>query len=154
MSQELGSHRPIMEEGRPRDACGLCEGHAIEQADAKRAYTKAYLTNPNGISTLVMLPEDQWPKHWIGEDRKPMCRFVKALYGRPESGVHWEQHCGRHVMTQGFKTVSERQLCFFYDRLQFCLVIYLGGFKFSGPSENLIDGWEFLRHGINDTKGI
>ena len=53
-----------MEAGRSCDAYGLFEGHSIEQADAKRAYTQAYLTNPDGYSAYVLLPEDQWPDEW------------------------------------------------------------------------------------------
>ena len=75
-----------MEAGRSCDAYGLFEGHSIEQADAKRAYTQALLTNPDGINTYVLLPEDQWPKEWIGKYKKPTCKLGKALYGHPESG--------------------------------------------------------------------
>ena len=106
MFQELGSHPPTMEAGRSCDAYGLFEGHKIEQADAKRAYTQAKLTNPQGIATYVLLPEDQWPQKWKDNKmRKPMCRLDKALYGHPESGGHWEQHCERHVMAQGFMPI-------------------------------------------------
>ena len=108
----FGSHPPTMEAGRSCDAYGLFEGHKIEQADAKRAYIQAKLTNPQGIPTYVLLPEDQWPQKWKDNKmRKPMCRLDKALYGHPESGGHWEQHCEAHVIAQGFTPIPEWQSC-------------------------------------------
>ena len=131
-----------MEAGRSCDAYGLFEGHSIEQADAKRAYTQAYLTNPDGVSTYVLLPEDQWPDHWKGKYKKPTCKLVNALYGHPESGGHWEQHCERHVMAQGFEPIPEWQSCYYHPELKLFLVVYVDDFKMSGPAGKLVLGWE------------
>ena len=49
-----------MEAGRSCDAYGLFKGNKTQQADAKRAYPQTYLTNTQGISTYVLLSEDQW----------------------------------------------------------------------------------------------
>ena len=58
MFQELGSHPPTMEAGRSCDAYGLFEAQSIEQADAKRAYTQAYLTNPRRDLHICLAPRE------------------------------------------------------------------------------------------------
>eukprot|EP00959_Pyramimonas_sp_CCMP1952_P240655 5029485-Pyramimonas_sp.AAC.1 len=42
-------------------AYGLFEGHSIEQADARQAYTQSKL---GGTPTWVILPRDEWPRAW------------------------------------------------------------------------------------------
>ena len=43
--------------------------------------------------TWLALPPELWPQEWKDKGyRKPMVRFIKALYGHPASGAHWEKH--------------------------------------------------------------
>ena len=127
MHQELGSHPPTMEAGRSCDAYGLFEGHDIQQADAKRAYTQAYLTNPQGIPTYVLLPEDQWPQKWKDDKmRKPMCRLDKALYGHKNSGVYWNRYCDEVCKDCGFLPVGQHwPSCYWNERKKTLMIVQL-----------------------------
>ena len=83
------------------DAIGLLEGNQVESSDAEAAYTQA---NLKGIETLTELPKDQWPDSWheLPYD-DPVCPSIYALYGHPDSGGYWEQHCDEYVKSIGFK---------------------------------------------------
>ena len=69
-------------------AWGSLPGHSTQVSDAIRAYIQSYLNSQH--ETWVLIPPELRPKHW--KARRPMCRLVKALYGHPESGGHWEAH--------------------------------------------------------------
>ena len=75
----------------------------MQQSDADQAYIQASL---KGTPTWVALPPDQWPKAWSGM-RRPVCRLLKALYGRPDSGTYWEEHCDAHVLKAGVRQSCE-----------------------------------------------
>ena len=75
-----------------------------------------------------------------------MVRLDKALYGHPDSGTMWEQHCDKKVQEIGFKPIGEEwPSMYFHDELKLLLVIYVDDLKLAGPSENLAKGWEMLR---------
>ena len=61
---ELGSSPPSMEAAKPLDAMGSFPGYVVETGDARGAYTQSLL---KGVATWVTLPENRWPKHWIGK---------------------------------------------------------------------------------------
>eukprot|EP00959_Pyramimonas_sp_CCMP1952_P318483 6664059-Pyramimonas_sp.AAC.1 len=50
-----------MEASKAAETCGPFEGHGIEQADARQAYTQPAL---GGIPTWIFLPRDEWPEEW------------------------------------------------------------------------------------------
>ena len=95
----------------------------------------------------VELPTDAWPpevQYW--KFRRPVVRLDKALYGHPDSGTMWEQHCDKKVQEIGFKPIGEEwPSMYFHDELKLLLVIYVDDLKLAGPSENLAKGWEMLR---------
>ena len=95
----------------------------------------------------VELPTDAWPpeiQYW--KFRRPVVRLDKALYGHPDSGTMWEQHCDKRVQEIGFKPIGEEwPSMYFHDELKLLLVIYVDDLKLAGPSENLAKGWEMLR---------
>ena len=139
--QELGSSPDIMEAARCADAYGMCPGNDIEQCDAEQAYTQALL---QGTTTWVRLPRDQWPRHWRGM-HDPVCPLILALYGHPDSGGHWEQHCTTLLASIGFKERRPWRSCFWHEELKLFLVVYVDDFKLSGPTENLKKGWDMIR---------
>ena len=68
------------------------------------AYMQADFRGP---PTWVSIPREQWPKSWFNERGEPkyvnpVCRLLKALYGHPDSGGIWEQHCDKHLVDIGF----------------------------------------------------
>ena len=106
--QDLGSNPATMEVARAADFFGAVEGDPTEVADAEQAYTQADVQGP---PTWVCLPREAWPKSWEGRGfKRPVCRLYKALYGRPDSGTYWEQHCDRHLRSEGFEPISENWL--------------------------------------------
>ena len=142
--QDLGNSPASFEASRWADFCGCLPGHAVKLADAIQAYIQAKLKGP---LCWVELPTDAWPpeiQYW--KFRRPVVRLDKALYGHPDSGTMWEQHCDKKVQEIGFKPIGEEwPSMYFHDELKLLLVIYVDDLKLAGPSENLAKGWEMLR---------
>ncbi len=159
--QELGSCPATLEAAKVADLSGLVPGHKVEQADAEQAYTQSLL---GGTPTWVRLPVDQWldswftkhdpktPKEfWPVEWRKyhdPVCPLRLALYGHPDSGGYWEQHCERHLKSIGFVPVPEWPSCFWHEEHKCLLVVYVDDFKLSGPAKALPKLWAKIRSGL------
>ena len=142
--QDLGNSPASFEASRWADFYGCLPGHAVKLADAIQAYIQAKLKGP---LCWVELPTDAWPpeiQYW--KFRRPVVRLDKALYGHPDSGTMWEQHCDIKVQEIGFKPIGEEwPSMYFHDELKLLLVIYVDDLKLAGPSENLAKGWEMLR---------
>ena len=142
--QDLGNSPASFEASRWADFFGCLPGHSVKLADAIQAYIQAKLKGP---LCWVELPTDAWPpeiQYW--KYRRPVVRLDKALYGHPDSGTMWEQHCDKKVQEIGFKPIGEEwPSMYFHDKLKLLLVIYVDDLKLAGPSENLAKGWEMLR---------
>ena len=152
---DLGSSPCSMQAGKMVDAIGLMEGNEVQTSDAEAAYTQAKL---RGIDTWVELPKDQWPDAWhkLPYD-DPVCPLIYALYGHPDSGGYWEQHCDEHVKSVGFRPLHSEgwSSCYWHARLRCFLVVYVDDFKMAGPTEALPEAWKLLRNtGPNGTKGL
>ena len=103
--QDLGNSPATFEASRWADFYGCLPGHGVKLADAIQAYIQAVLTGP---PCWVELPEDAWPDDVdFRKFRRPVVRLVKALYGHPDSGTMWEQHCDRKVRELDFIPVVE-----------------------------------------------
>ena len=115
-------------------------------ADAIQAYIQAILTL-TGPPCWVELPENAWPDNInFQKFRRPVVRLVKALYGHPDSGTMWEQHCYRKVKELDFIPGPSM---YFHKGLQLLLMIYVDDLKLAGPKQNLTKGWEMLRSKLN-----
>ena len=102
--QDLGNSPATFEASRWADFYGCLPGHGVKLADAIQAYIQAVLTGP---PCWVELPEDAWPDDIdFRKFRRPVVRLVKALYGHPDSGTMWEQHCDRKVRELDFVPVG------------------------------------------------
>ena len=78
----------------------------------------------------------------------------KALYGHPDAGGHWEQHCNAHLKKCGFNPIENWPNMFHHSELQLMLMVYVDDFKMSGPAENMAKGWKLIKDGLNiDTPG-
>ena len=108
----------------------------MQMADAIQAYIQGILT---GIPCWVELPWEAWPKHLQEEIirrglKRPMCRLNKALYGHPDSGTMWEQHCDEAVKAVDFPRVGpEWPSMYCHVKLDLLFVIYVDDLK---PKEN------------------
>ena len=145
---ELGSSPATMEAGKTLDAYGHMPGNVCEQADGKQAYTQTRL---KGAETWVRLPRERWPKGWHGKFKDPVVRLVLALYGHPDSGGFWEQHCEKMLKEVGFHLVfpAAWPSVFFHPDLKLLLAVYVDDFKMAGPKGNMAKGWELIASKID-----
>lgn len=143
MFQDQGSSPATMEAAKFADMYGLFPSHDIEQADAEQAYVQAELKGP---PTYVVLPEDGLPeapelRAKFLSMRQPVVRLRKALYGHPDSGTFWEEHCDRKVRSCGFVPLSECwPSCYYHPELKLMLTMYVDDFLRSGPKAHLKRG--------------
>ena len=139
---ELGSSPASMEAGKIIDVYGSQPGFTKQQADARQAYTQALF---KGTETWVRLPRNRWPKSWSGM-KDPVAPLRLALYGHPDSGGIWEQHCTKELTKAGFVAVLPDiwPSVFHHPKLDLLLVIYVDDFKMAGPEKNMDKGWKLL----------
>ena len=132
-----------MEAGKVLDAYGHAPGNTCQQADGKQAFTQTTL---KGTETWVRLPKDRWPKEWHGKYKDPVVRLNLALYGHPDSGGFWAQHCEKMLGEVGFQLVfpAAWPSVLFHPTLKLLLAVYVDDFKMSGPSDSMKKGWELI----------
>ena len=140
---ELGSSPATMEAGKSVDAYGTQPGFVVQQNDGVQAYTQATM---RGVDTWVEIPNDRWPKEWKGKYSRPVVKLRIALYGHPDSGGLWEQHCESQLKAVGFIMPDPEgwPSVFFHPVLKLLLVVYVDDFKMSGPKESMKKGWELI----------
>eukprot|EP00973_Karenia_brevis_P014649 1998479-Karenia_brevis.AAC.1 len=63
-----------------------------------------------------------------------MCRLVKALYGHPESGGHWEKHLTKALLKCGGVPVQNHPSSFWFAQKRILLTVYVDDLLMSGPS--------------------
>ena len=81
---------------------------------------------------------------------RPVVRLTKALYGHLDRGTFWEDHCDKESRKVGFEPIGPTwPSCYFHQKLDVSLVVYVDNFKFAGPKNNLKLGWELLRKGLS-----
>ena len=135
-----------MAAGKMCDAHGLLPANLLEVSDGESAYTQARL---KGKKTWVRIPRDQWPPEWFNKDgspkyKDPVVVLVLALYGHPDAGTFWEQHCEAMLKEVGYVKVKSWASVFRHEGLDLFLVVYVDDFKMSGPALNLPAGWELI----------
>ena len=150
MFQDLGSSPATQEASRAADFVGCKPGNDIQQADAEQAYVQAIL---KGTETWVQPPSEFWPPEWFNADgsckyHRPVVRLLRALYGHPDSGSYWEEHCNAHCVSVGFVPIPDWPSCFDYPDLDVLLVIYVDDIKVAGPKDKLPEVWKLLRQGL------
>ena len=139
--QDLGNSPATFDASRWADYYGCLPGNDVQMADAIQAYIQAKLS---GVPCWVELPDEAWhPSANRHKYRRPVCRLVKALYGHPDAGTLWEQHCHTAVQKVGFKPLGPS--LYFHPDLKLLLVIYVDDLKMAGPTVNLPKGRNMLR---------
>ena len=144
MFQDLGNSPASFEASRWADFLGCHDGWDVQMADAVQAYIQATL---RGTPCWIELPpeavpsECRWDKY-----RRPVVPLRKALYGHPDAGTFWEQHCDESVRAVGFEPIGEEwPSVYIHEKLQLVLVVCVDDFKMAGPQKNLAQGWSMLR---------
>ena len=144
MFQDLGNSPASFEASRWADFLGCHDGWDVQMADAVQAYIQATL---RGTPCWIELPPEAVPSecNW-GKYRRPVVPLRKALYGHPDAGTFWEQHCDESVRAVGFEPIGEEwPSVYIHEKLQLVLVVYVDDFKMAGPQKNLAQGWSMLR---------
>ena len=73
-------------------------------------------------------------------------KLKRALYGHPDAGTYWEEHCNAAVLSAGFEPLGEEwPSCFFNPKTRLFLMVYVDDFKMSGPKGALAQAWIELR---------
>ena len=142
--QDLGNSPATFEAARWADLYGLLPNNSVMLADAVRAYIQADLKGPR---FFVELPPEAWPS-WVNLQnyRRPVVRLRKALYGHPDSGTMWEQHCDKAVKEVGFVAVGpEWPSTYYHKEMELLLVVYVDDLKMAGPESKMKLGWQKLR---------
>ena len=141
--QEMSSSPAAIQSINANVAYGMIPGHSSSVSDALSAYIQTLLKSK--YPTWVTIPKPLWPKHWHGKYHRPMCLLVKALYGHPESGGHWEKHLTQAVVASGGKPVPEHPSSFFFADEKLLLTVYVDDLLLSGPTQHHDKIWKRLR---------
>lgn len=92
------------------------------------------------------MPKELWPAEWRAKQfHKPMVLLVKALYGHPESGGHWERHLERAVKLVGGVPVENHPSSFWFPKQKCLMTVYVDDLLLAGPKENHAEIWKKLR---------
>ena len=125
--QKRGSSPATMGAGKAAACLGCAPGNDCEPADAEQAYVQA---NLKGNETWVALPPEAWPDGCfqapvrgsagsstdlsrVPKYHRLVVLLNKALYGHPDAGTFWEQHCDKAVAKAGFEAINTWPSCFF-----------------------------------------
>ncbi len=74
-----------------------------------------------------------------------MCRLVKALYGHPESGAHWERHLEAAVTGSGGVPIVGHPSSFWFEDQQLALTVYVDDLLLAGPTGKHEEIWNALK---------
>ena len=66
------------------------------------------------------------------------------VYGHPDAGTFWEQHCEAMLKKVGYVKVKDWASVFRHEELDLFLVVYVDDFKMSGPAKNIAEGWALI----------
>jgi hypothetical protein len=81
--------------------------------------------------------------------RRPVCPLEKALYGRPDAGGYWEQHCDQHLKNCEFDPVApdDKSLCScYYSKMLNCYMIAcVDDSKIAGLLGGVKEAWRLIR---------
>ena len=80
---------------------------------------------------------------------KPCCRLIKALYGHPESGGHWERHLTKIVVQLGGVPIDNHPSCFWFKDKGLLLIIYVDDLLLAGPASEHEPFWKVLASRVN-----
>ena len=142
--QELAASPTAVHSANSNLAYGCIPGHKTTQADAIRAYVQSLLASK--YETYVRIPRELWPQKWIDEGRKaPCCKLIKALYGHPEAGGHWEAHLHKAVQACGGVPVHNHPSSYWIEAEKLLLTVYVDDLLLSGPCESHDRFWSLLK---------
>ena len=123
-------------------AYGACFGCSSTQSDVVRAYTQSLLKTQ--VETWVELPAELTPNEFL-HINKPCVKLIKALYGHPESGWHWDNRFREVVKSLGGIHMDNSPSSFWFPSEKLLLTLYVDDIVLSGPTPNHSPFWQKLR---------
>ena len=125
---------------------GALVNNKITQSDALRAYVQSFLKTKH--PTYVEWPRALWPAQWKRKYDRPCCLLVRALYGHPESGGHWERHLQAALAKCGALPVQNHPSTFWMAGKKMLLTAYVDDLLLSGPRDQHEDVWREIRQHV------
>jgi hypothetical protein len=144
--QEMSSRPTTVVAVNVSVAYGCLHGYKVSVADAVKAYVQSDLKSKN--PTYIEIPKHLCPLEWR-KMHKPVCKLVKALYGHPEAGAHWERHLEKIVREMGGDRVPSHPSLFFFPEKKLLLTIYVDDLLLAGPEESHAAFWAMLEKKVN-----
>ena len=123
-------------------AYGSIPGNGLSAADAVKAYVQAFLLSKH--PTWIQLPPELRPSWWREKFAKPVVLLVKALYGHPEAGEHWERHLKSIIARLGGEEIPEYPGNFYFSDAPLMLSTYVDDLTLAGPKESHAPFWKAL----------
>ena len=122
-------------------AYGCCKGCKSSQSDVIKAYTQSYLQTQ--VPTWVELPSELTPPEFA-HIKRPCVKLIRALYGHPEAGWHWDKRFREVMELMGGTHLSNFQSSYWFSDTKMLLTLYVDDMVLSGPSENHSAFWKQL----------
>jgi len=144
--QEMGSRPTTIVSLNISIAYGSLPGHSMTVADAIKAYVQSLLVTDT--PTYLELEKNLMPKKFQHIE-KPCCLLIRALYGHPEAGAHWENHLTKIVTDMGGTPVQGHPSVFWFESKQLMLIVYVDDLLLSGPTCNHASFWTELRFKVD-----
>ena len=144
--QEMASRPTTITSLNIAIAYGILFGHKVTVADAIKAYVQSLLKSKD--PTYLEMPKHLVPDKFKHIDR-PCFRLVRALYGHPEAGGHWERHLTLIVKALGGRPVNGHPSCFWFPDSKLLLIIYVDDLLLAGPADEHDGFWKKLEKEVN-----
>ena len=77
--------------------------------------------------------------------KDPVCPLVLALYGHPDAGTCWEQHCDLMLKANGFYPIHGWSGCYAHKKLRAVLTVYVDDFKLAAHEDDVKEAWKAIR---------
>ena len=92
--------------------------------------------------TFIKMPREMWPDDWEKKGYKnPVVLLVRALYGHPEAGAHWENHLTDILIKLGGEALPSHPSTFWFKEWGLLLTVYVDDLMLSGPEEHHDTFW-------------
>ena len=83
--------------------------------------------------------------------RDPVFQLVRALYGHPESGGHWEAFAHAFLIKEGWTLVEPNawRSVYYHAKLETSMILYVDDFRLSGPEVNMPAAWKTIQRRVS-----
>jgi hypothetical protein len=102
------------------------------------------------VKTFVELPMEFWPKGWAEAGyRRPVCPLILSLYGHPESGRCWQEHCTSRLTAAGFVELEANSQVFRCSKTGAVVTVYVDDIMVSCRLDAEAGVWDRISKAID-----